>query len=59
MKKNTKGLKTGIKMEMEHTKSKKVAKKIAETHLKETPLYYDQKVGLPAMERRLKKKGKK
>ena len=46
----------GIKIELEHTKSKKLAKKIALDHLMEYPKYYDLKVGLPAMEKRLKKK---
>jgi hypothetical protein len=56
-----KELKTGAKMEMEHTKSKRKARKIAEDHLKEFPKYYDKKVGLPAMEKRMmmKKKAKK
>jgi hypothetical protein len=53
--KQSKDLARGAKIEMEHTKSKKAAKKIAKTHLKESPLYYDEKVGLPAMERKLKK----
>jgi hypothetical protein len=62
MKKATKAakeLKTGVKMEMEHTKSKKKAKKIASTHLKEFPNYYNNKTGLPAMERKLSKINKK
>lgn len=48
-------IKKGTKMEMEHTKSKKVAKKIAKDHLREFPTYYNSKTGLPAMERKLKK----
>jgi len=40
MKFNKKELKIGIKVEMEHTKSKKVAEKIAKDHLKEYPNYY-------------------
>jgi len=54
-----KELKTGTKMEMEHTKSKKKAEKIAKTHLKEFPNYYNNKNGLPAMERKLKNINKK
>jgi hypothetical protein len=46
-------------MEMEHTKNKKKAAKIAKTHLKEIPNYYNNKTGLPAMERKLKKITKK
>lgn len=57
-----KEIKSGTKHEMEHTKSKKVAKKTATDHLKKHPLYYDEKKGLPAMEKKLtkieKKKGK-
>ena len=48
-------IKKGIKMEQEHTKCKKKAKKIAADHLKEFPTYYNDKTGLPAMERKLKK----
>ena len=48
-------IQTGIKMEQEHTKSKKKAKKIAMDHLKEYPTYYNKKTGLPAMEKKLKK----
>lgn len=48
-------LKKGAKMEQEHTKSRKKAKKIAVDHLKEYPAYYNDKTGLPAMERKLKK----
>lgn len=51
-------LKVGTKMEMEHTKVKKKARKIAETHLKEFPNYYNKKTGLPAMEKKLKKQSK-
>jgi hypothetical protein len=56
-KENTKvkSLKKGTKTEMEHTKSKKKATKIAKDHLEEHPLYYDKKVGLPAMEKKLSK----
>jgi hypothetical protein len=59
MKTKIKDLKRGSKMEMEHTKSKKKATKIAKDHIKEHPLYYDKKVGLPAMEKKLTKIEKK
>jgi hypothetical protein len=54
MKKN-KDLELGTKIEMEHTKSKKKAAKIAKDHIDEHPLYYDKKKGLPAMEKKLSK----
>lgn len=43
-----KQLEIGIKAEMEHTKSKEMAKKITMNHLTETPNYYDKllKAGL-------------
>lgn len=64
MKKNQKKtnkaeIKKGTKMEMEHTKSKKVARKIAKDHLKEIPNYYNSKTGLPAMEKKIKRLNKK
>ena len=34
-------IKKGTKIEMEHTNSKKVARRIALDHLKEHPRYYD------------------
>lgn len=37
---NKKELKTGIKVEMEHTKYKKVAEEITKDHLREFPNYY-------------------
>lgn len=46
-------IKTGTKIEKEHTKDKSKAKKIALDHLKEHPKYYDEKIGLPAMEKKL------
>jgi hypothetical protein len=33
-------LKNGIKIEMEHTKDRKIAKEIAKDHLSEDPNYY-------------------
>jgi len=57
--KKEKSLKVGTKMEMEHTKSKKTARKIASDHIKEMGSdYYDSKIGLPAMEKKLKRKKK-
>ena len=47
-----KEIKLGQKIELEHTKSKKFAIKIAKDHLKEFPCYYSK--GLIPMERRLK-----
>jgi hypothetical protein len=47
-------IKSGTKHELEHTKSKKVAKKIAMDHLKKHGLYYSKK-GLPTMEKKLTK----
>ena len=52
-KSNKKELKIGTKIEMEHTKSKSVATRIAKDHLREFPSYYTK--GLIPMERRLKK----
>jgi len=43
-------LKYGVKVEMEHTKSKRVAKAIAKDHLLESPQYY---VELKKMEKKL------
>jgi len=45
-------LKIGTKLEMEHTKSKKVARRIAEDHLREYSNYYEE---LPKFEARLKR----
>jgi len=47
-----KELEIGTKVEMEHTKSKTVARKIAMDHLNEFPHYYTK--GLLPMENRLK-----
>lgn len=46
-------LKIGTKIEMEHTKSKNVAKRIASQHICEFPQYYSK--GLIPMERRLRR----
>jgi len=48
-----KQLEMGIKAELEHTKSRRIAKEIAKDHLVEFPKYYTE---LRKMERRLKKK---
>jgi hypothetical protein len=48
-----KELRLGIPVEFEHTKSRKVAKRIASQHLCEFPNYYSK--GLIPMERKLKK----
>ena len=40
-------------IEMEHTDNPDLALKIALHHLEETPLYYDEKIGLPNMEEEL------
>jgi len=42
----------GTKIEMEHTKSKKVAARLAKDHLKEYPRYYTK--GILLMEKKLK-----
>jgi len=50
---NKKELRLGIPIEMEHTNSRAVAKKIASDHLCEFKNYYSK--GLIPMEKRLKK----
>jgi hypothetical protein len=52
-----KELRLGIPVEFEHTKSRKVAKRIASQHLCEFPNYYSK--GLIPMESKLKKLSKK
>ena len=49
---NPRELKLGTKIEMEHTRSKQIAKRIASQHLCEFPKYYSK--GLIPMERKLK-----
>jgi len=44
---------SAIDIEMEHTDDPDVAARIALDHLAETPLYYDDKIGLPNMEEEL------
>ena len=53
MKYTKKELKIGTKIEMEHTKNRWFAEKIAKDHLKEYPNYYTK--GLIPMEKRLKR----
>lgn len=48
-----KELKIGTKIELEHTKSKRVAEKIAKDHLKEFPQYYTK--GIIPLEKKLRK----
>ncbi|MFW5847798.1 MAG: DUF5661 family protein [bacterium] len=43
----------GIEIELEHTEDEEVAARIALDHLAESPLYYDNKIGLPEMEEEL------
>ena len=52
---NKKQLTDGIKVELEHTRSKAVAKRIVKHHLDEHPKYY---VELKKMEDKLKKRKK-
>jgi hypothetical protein len=52
-----KELKLGSKIEMEHTKSKRLATKIAKDHLREFPNYYTK--GLIPLERKLRKLNKR
>lgn len=51
---NQRELKIGTKIELEHTKSKRVAKKIATDHLLEFPKYYSK--GLIPMEKKLRRR---
>ena len=53
---NKKQLEKGIKVELEHTNSKKTAKRITKHHLDEFPNYY---IELRKMENKLKKRKKK
>lgn len=54
-----KAIQVGQKIEMEHTDDPEEAARIASHHLWETPKYYDEKVGLPAMEEKLEKRKSK
>lgn len=53
---NKKQLKLGIKHELEHTRSRRLAKEIAMDHLAEDPKYYTH---LEKMEKRYKKRKRK
>ena len=57
MKLNKHELAIGTKVELEHTKSRKIASKIASDHLNEFPNYYTK--GLIPMERKLKRMQRK
>lgn len=46
-------LEPAIKIEMEHTNERTVAEQIVKDHLSESPVYYSEKHGLPAMESNL------
>lgn len=46
-------LSNGAEIEMEHTDNPTQAVEIAMDHLEEHPMYYDDEVGLPNMEREL------
>jgi hypothetical protein len=48
-------IREGTKDELEHTNVTSKAKKIALDHLKKHPLYYNKKIGLPNMEKKLSK----
>lgn len=50
---NKRELKIGRRIELEHTRSKSLATKIAKDHLREFPNYYT--MGLLPMERKLKR----
>ncbi len=50
-----KAVEVGKKIEMEHTNDPDIAKEIAIDHLKEHKDYYDDKKGLPNMEKELEK----
>ena len=53
---NQRALKKGIKIEMEHTSSRKIATEIAMDHLEEHPNYYDV---LPEAEREMERRQKR
>lgn len=44
---------SAIEIELEHTDDPEIAARIALDHLAETPIYYDDKIGLPEMEKEL------
>lgn len=53
MKFNPKEIRIGTKIELEHTKSKRIAAKIAKDHLREFPKYYT--LGLIPLEKKFKR----
>ena len=53
---NQRQLRMGIKIELEHTNSRKIAKSIAKAHLVENPKYYTY---LKAMEKKMKEDERK
>ena len=56
---NKKSVEKGKKIEYEHTNDPSTAKEITIDHLEEFPKYYDDKIGLPEMEKKLEKDKKK
>jgi hypothetical protein len=50
-----KSVEKGVEIEMEHTNNPDLAKEITIDHLTEFDDYYDKKIGLPALEKKLKK----
>lgn len=50
---NKRQLRIGTKIEMEHTRSRKMAERIAKQHLMESPNYY---IELKRMEKRLRRR---
>ena len=52
---NKKNVEKGHRIEFEHTDDPDTAKEITIDHLEEFPKYYDEKIGLPNMEKDLKK----
>ena len=55
---NRESVEKGKKIEFEHTNDPDTAKEITIDHLEEFPKYYDDKIGLPNMEKDLKKEKK-
>lgn len=56
---NKNSVEEGKEIEYEHTDDPDIAREIAMDHLEEHEMYYDNKEGLPEMERRLKRLEKK
>ena len=55
---DSKAIEVGKEIEMEHTNNPGIATEIAMDHLEEHSKYYDDKVGLPAMEKKFEEKKK-